>query len=236
MKKAFCILLLIILIAVLVGIIAARASAADTVQPAEPEAVPPCVSKEGIKTIEIKTSPKECADEELEPVDCSCAAPDADKASAKPAGDSGKSESEYTYTSISTEAKTTTRYADIIPYISAADIDIIAATVYQEANNQSFEGQQAVAEVVFNRMLNEAFPNTAYEVLYQRYNGSWQFSTAPLLASTTPNQTNYDAVFAALYGPQVLDSEDVVFFSRSPENSRIAAHIGAHYFCREYIW
>lgn len=236
MKKAFCILLLIILIAVLVGIIAARASAAGTTQPAEPEAVPPCVNEEGIKTIEIKTSPEECADEELEPADCSCAAPDAEKAYENPAGDSGKPEFEYIHTSVSSEAKTAPRYAGIIPYISAEDIDIIAAAVYQEANNQSFEGQQAVAEVIFNRMLNEAFPNTAYEVLYQRYNGSWQFSTAPLLASTTPNQTNYDAVFAALYGPQVLDSTDVVFFSTFPLNNRIADHIGAHYFCREYIW
>lgn len=128
------------------------------------------------------------------------------------------------------------RYASIIPYISEADIELVAAAVYQEANNQTFEGQQAVAEVIFNRILNKSFPNSVYDVLYQNSGNYWQFSTAPLLASTTPNQTNYDAVMAALYGPQVLDSEDVVFFARSPENSRIAAHIGEHYFCREYVW
>lgn len=139
-------------------------------------------------------------------------------------------------TSVALQEPVSSRYAAIIPQISEAEIMLIAAAVYQESNNQCFDGQQAVAEVILNRMLNKAFPNTAYEVLYQTYNGRYQFSTAPLLASTAPNQTNIDAVMAALYGTPVLDSTNVVFFARYPENNSIAAVIGAHYFCRAYSW
>lgn len=139
-------------------------------------------------------------------------------------------------TAVEPKEPVSSRYADIIHMISESDIMLMAAAVYQEANNQCFEGQQAVAETILNRMLSGQFPNTISDVLYQRYNGQYQFSTAPLLASTKPNQTNIDAVMAALYGTPVLDAVNVVFFGRAPENNSIAAVIGAHYFCRAYSW
>lgn len=112
----------------------------------------------------------------------------------------------------------------------------LAAVVFLEAGNQSAEGQQAVVEVVFNRVLHFAFPDTVHDVLHQGEGGNVpQFSTIYAVSTATPTQAQYDAINGALYGDTILDA-DVVFFSRNGENDRVWGQIGDHVFCREYIW
>ena len=112
----------------------------------------------------------------------------------------------------------------------------LAAVVFLEAGNQSAEGQQAVVEVVFNRVLHFAFPDTVHDVLHQGEGGNVpQFSTIYAVGTATPTQAQYDAINGALYGDTILDA-DVVFFSRNGENDRVWGQIGDHVFCREYIW
>lgn len=112
----------------------------------------------------------------------------------------------------------------------------LAAIVYLEAGNQSAEGQQAVVEVVFNRVLHSAFPGTVHDVLHDGEDTNIpQFSTIYALGCAEPTQAQYDAIDAALYGDTILDA-DVVFFSRNGENDRVWGQIGDHIFCREYIW
>lgn len=112
----------------------------------------------------------------------------------------------------------------------------LAAIVYLEAGNQSAEGQQAVVEVVFNRVLHSAFPDTVHDVLHDGEGTNIpQFSTVYAIGSAEPTQAQYDAIDAALYGDTILDA-DVVFFSRNGENDRVWGQIGDHIFCREYIW
>lgn len=112
----------------------------------------------------------------------------------------------------------------------------LAAVVFLEAGNQSAEGQQAVVEVVFNRVLHSAFPGTVHDVLHQGEGGDVpQFSTIYAVSTATPTQAQYDAINGALYGDTILDA-DVVFFSRNGENDRVWGQIGDHIFCREYIW
>lgn len=48
-----------------------------------------------------------------------------------------------------------------------AEREELAAIVFLEAGNQSADGQQAVVEVVFNRVLHSGFPNTVHDVLHQ---------------------------------------------------------------------
>ena len=107
------------------------------------------------------------------------------------------------------------------------EIRLLSSMVFLEANTQRFEGQQAVAEVALNRVLSPLFPDTVYDVLFQPE----QFSVAPLIETTEPMQTNVDAVYAALSGDSPVLDENVLYFSRGPQNDRIAAHIGDHYFC-----
>ncbi len=54
------------------------------------------------------------------------------------------------------------------------NIRLLAALVYYESGNQPYEGKLAVASVVINRLNDDRFPNTLYEVIYQ----SGQFTPA----------------------------------------------------------
>ena len=75
----------------------------------------------------------------------------------------------------------------------------LAAVVFLEAGNQSAEGQQAVVEVVFNRVLHSAFPGTVHDVLHQGEGGDVpQFSTIYAVGTATPTQAQYDAINGAL--------------------------------------
>lgn len=126
------------------------------------------------------------------------------------------------------------RYIDI--EMTDEEWDELAAIVFLEAGNQCAEGQQAVVEVVFNRVLHGGFPDTVHDVLHEGENTSVpQFSTIYRIDAATPTQAQYDAINGALYGDTILDA-DVVFFSRNGENDRIWGQIGDHIFCCEYIW
>jgi spore germination cell wall hydrolase CwlJ-like protein len=65
------------------------------------------------------------------------------------------------------------------PADTAHDIDCLTAAVYYEARGESREGQQAVAQVVLNRVRSAAFPKTVCGVVYQGADQhSCQFSFA----------------------------------------------------------
>lgn len=112
----------------------------------------------------------------------------------------------------------------------------LTGVIQLEAGNQCAEGQQAVAEVVLNRVISPEFPDTVHDVLHQGEDTSRpQFSTIGNLALADPAAAQYDAIDAALYGPSILP-EDVVFFSRNGENDRVWGKIQDHVFCYKYIW
>ena len=115
--------------------------------------------------------------------------------------------------------------------VTAEEFELIARVVYAEANTESIEGQQAVAEVVLNRRAAGNFADSVHDVVY----APGQFSTAPMLERVTPNMGNYTAVWLALYGEAILPL-DVVFFSRGAENGNVWGRIGAHVFCYQYVW
>lgn len=115
--------------------------------------------------------------------------------------------------------------------LSDEDMVLLAKIVWLEARGESFEGQQAVAEVVFNRMLSEYFPDTLSEVIYQK----GQFSTAGMVHTADPENTQYLAIEAALNGPNILPRE-VVFFATTAENDNVWGTIGGHTFCYPWFW
>lgn len=126
------------------------------------------------------------------------------------------------------------RYENII--LTGVEHRDLAAIIYLEARNQPAEGQQAVAEVILNRVVADNFPNKVQDVIRQGADTKRpQFSTIGMLSEAEPQQEQYDAIMAALYGPSILDT-DVVYFSRGGENSRTWGTIGDHVFCRQYQW
>lgn len=126
------------------------------------------------------------------------------------------------------------RYAEI--EISDAEMKELAAIVYLEAGNQCADGQQAVVEVILNRVVADNFPDTVHDVLHQGENSNVpQFSTIFYIDTAEPGEAQYTAIDAALYGQTILP-EDVVYFSCYGENDRVWGEIGDHIFCRQYIW
>lgn len=115
--------------------------------------------------------------------------------------------------------------------LSEEDVELLAKIIWLEARGESFEGQQAVAEVVLNRIMSTAFPDTLEEVIYQK----GQFTTAKNVGKAAPTETQYQAIFSALTGPNVLPV-DVVFFATTAENDNVWGTIGGHTFCYPYGW
>jgi len=119
------------------------------------------------------------------------------------------------------------RYAEI--EITEEDIETLARLVWLEARGEPFEGQVAVVEVVLNRILSPSFPDTVEAVVYQKN----QFSPAAYIPETTPTETQYRAVAAAIEGSDPITDADVVYFSVGAYNERVYTTIGNHIFCRE---
>ena len=80
------------------------------------------------------------------------------------------------------------RYPDI--ELNWEEKTLLARMVWVEAQGESAEGQQAVAEVVLNRMMADNFPNTLKGVVY----AEGQFRSTPLLEDAQPTQAQYEAV------------------------------------------
>lgn len=81
------------------------------------------------------------------------------------------------------------------------DTNLLAALIYCEAGNQSYEGMVAVGAVVMNRVASASFPNTISDVIYQ--GGQFTPASSGALSSALANgvpSTCYDAAVAALNG------------------------------------
>lgn len=94
-------------------------------------------------------------------------------------------------------------YAELV--ITAAEKELLACMVYNEARGEPFEGQIAVVQVALNRYMHEAFDGSISDILLAPN----QFSVG-----NTYGEEQMEAVEAALAGEPVLElNTDVVFFS-----------------------
>lgn len=116
----------------------------------------------------------------------------------------------------------------IVPHHShsESDIDILAKLVWIEARGESDIGQQAVAEVVMNRVKHHAFPNTINEVIFQK----GQFTDAAKISYVSATEKEYKNVKMVLNAETDILSDEVVYFSTAPQNNKIYKIIGNHYF------
>lgn len=110
--------------------------------------------------------------------------------------------------------------------LTTEERNLLARMIWVEARGECPDGQQAIAEVVFNRMMSDRFPNTISGVIY----AEGQFNSVPFLKDAEPYQAQYQAIDRALYGEPVLSGE-VVFFARYPMTENIWKQIDHHIFC-----
>lgn len=106
------------------------------------------------------------------------------------------------------------------------EIQLLARVVWVEARGECADGQQAVAEVVLNRMASDQYSNSLRGVIYAEN----QFRSVPFLEDAEPYQAQYEAIDRAIYGPYVLP-ENVMHFATYPVNGSVWGKIGGHIFC-----
>ena len=135
----------------------------------------------------------------------------------EPSYDYTETEPSYDYTE--TEAPQTEAAST-----SSDDVSLLAAIIYCEAGNQSYEGMVAVGAVVMNRVYSSSFPNSISEVIYQ--SGQFTPASSGVLASALANgvpSTCYDAAVAAMNGENPVGSA-LYFNTGSGKGIKIGAH------------
>lgn len=117
-------------------------------------------------------------------------------------------------------------YRSISDTMTEADYHLLAKILQLEAGNQSPTGQRAVVEVVFNRVLDQRFPDTVSEVLSQ----PGQFSTYKNIHKANPGQEQYDAIDATLLTTEPVLLPEVIYFAPGNMNRPLYERIGGHNF------
>ena len=77
-------------------------------------------------------------------------------------------------------------------YLNADEIELLAKIVWVEACGDPSEGQEAVVEVVFNRMCSPDYPDTLYGVLSQ--DDPVQFCSWKLKDTAKPTEKEYQSI------------------------------------------
>ena len=105
----------------------------------------------------------------------------------------------------------------------------MARIVWLESQGEPVTGQQAVVEVVFNRMCSGVYPATLYEVLSQE--NPVQFCSWKNRDRAQPTQKEYDSIYSVLNGETSILRNDTMYFSTFPLTEHVEVKIGGHYFC-----
>jgi N-acetylmuramoyl-L-alanine amidase len=115
----------------------------------------------------------------------------------------------------------------------------LAKIVYAEAMEDTDEGQQAVANVVLNRVSSSEFPNSIYKVIWQKTGKLHQFS--PCADGGIKREPDKKAIGNAkiiLEGKRLLPKDVLYFYMPTNgnkknwiRNRKVYKKIGAHRFC-----
>lgn len=98
-------------------------------------------------------------------------------------------------------------YADVS--VSEYEGDLLERILWAEANDQSFDGQKAVVEVIFNRLRSPEWPNTVEGVLSQK----GQFATWKSRNKVRPTEVQSDVISEVLRETETVIPADYVYFS-----------------------
>ncbi len=110
--------------------------------------------------------------------------------------------------------------------LTEEEIDLLAKIVWLESQGETNKGQQAVIEVILNRMVSTNFKDTLYDVLSEEK----QFSTWKNRNKAKPTEKEYNNIHKVLNDETNILTIDTVFFATKPRNKNIETIIGGHYF------
>lgn len=116
-------------------------------------------------------------------------------------------------------------------FLTPSEIDLLARIVMLEAGGESALGQQAVVEVIFNRMVSPYYGGSLEQVLSARGQfATWKMRYSAQAAPTPQVMTSINAV---LQGETNILPLQTLYFSRKPQNRRVQIRIGGHAFCNQ---
>lgn len=110
--------------------------------------------------------------------------------------------------------------------LTGEDIYTLACFAWAEAKDQPFEVQQAVVEVVLNRLMSDRFPNQVKKILFR---DDLYHAAQKMRYVEEPELEQYLAVNAAMYGPYLLP-EDVLYYSTWSPEGKTWGMIGDYHF------
>ena len=113
--------------------------------------------------------------------------------------------------------------------LSEDEIDLLARIVWLESCGEPQEGQEAVVEVIFNRMASELYPDTLYDVLSQQ--NPVQFCSWKNREIAEPTEKEYQSIYNVLEGKTNILRNDTLYFSTEPLTPNLDKKIGGHSFC-----
>ena len=113
--------------------------------------------------------------------------------------------------------------------LTEEEIDLLAKILWVEARGESELGQEAVVEVIFNRIVSEEFPDTLYDVLSQK--NPTQFASWKLRDKAEPTEKEYASIYAVLEGETSVVKEETIYFATKKLTRNLDVQIGGHYFC-----
>lgn len=115
--------------------------------------------------------------------------------------------------------------------LTPAEVDLLTRIVMLEAGGESPLGQQAVTEVILNRMVSPYYGGSLEHVLSTK----GQFTTWKMRysAQAAPTPQVIASVNAVLRGETNILPFQTLYFSRKPQNRRIQISIGRHTFCNQ---
>lgn len=109
------------------------------------------------------------------------------------------------------------------------EIDLLAKIVWLESCGEPQEGQEAVVEVILNRMASEKYPDTLYDVLSQQ--NPVQFCSWKNREIAEPTEKEYQSIYNVLDGKTNILRNDTLYFSTEPLTPHLDQKIGGHSFC-----
>lgn len=120
-------------------------------------------------------------------------------------------------------------YEKSVPRVSDKDIELIALVVMAEAEGEPDLGKILVIDTILNRMHSKHFPNTIYDVLYQRR----QFTC---MTNGRVERCTVDANIVKLIGYELDDiyDKEVIFFTAGEYSAYGVPmyQVGNHYFSK----
>lgn len=134
------------------------------------------------------------------------------------------------------EEKQMNEYTLIVETMTHHEFCELMSVMYLECRDQPFDGKVAVAEVIFNRVNSDYFPDTVHDVLSQ----TGQFSTwhnidkVKTMQETGKKEALHEIgeaiIYAYEHGRTILPSDNYIYFDTKGKNGHNHIHIGGHYF------